>query len=219
MIRYDEYYKLRIEEPSDLCFSETGTSLFVVSDRQGLFEIDLNGEIIHSYLSKEYDLEAVCLWSKDTIVAADENNNDLLFFSTKPLSFIGRKPTNIDSKTNSGLEAICRLEENHTVLFQEKKPVKAFFLNDDFQITNSIKVAGISDISGVCYFKDYLWILSDEDASIYRANTKLSEIRKICKLPFSGAEGIAISSRGDLYIVSDSTEMLYLFKDFIRNFL
>lgn len=216
LIRFDLYYKLKIEEPSDLCFSADEKSLFMVSDRDGIYETDLKGNIKHSYLSDNYDLEAICLANSKTLIAADESSNDLLFISTSPLSLKETKSTKIASKSNSGIEAICRIDDEHWMIFQEKKPCKAFVVNKEASVLSVHTIEGISDISGASYYQGYLWLLSDEDASIYKVSLDFKTIKKVFSLPFSSAEGIAISSQGDLYVVSDSTEMLYIFQDFLN---
>lgn len=216
LIRYDHYYKLKIQEPSDLCFSADEQSLFIVSDSDGIYETDLKGNIKDSYLTRKFDLEAVCLSGDSSLIAVDESSNKLLYFSINPLTLQKSKETQIISKPNSGIEAICSIENGRWIVFQEKKPAKAFVIDAEAHILKSVVLNQISDISGAIHYDGHLWLLSDEDASIYKVSLDFKTIKKAFRLPFSGAEGIAVSSEGDLYIVSDSTHMLYIFEDFLK---
>lgn len=71
----------------------------------------------------------------------------------------------------------------------------------------------ITDISGMTFKKDYLYIISDNNDMlyIYHVNKDNLEFKMRYKLPGKDQEGIALDDEDNIIIADDSGKILYLF--------
>ncbi|MEX1189838.1 MAG: SdiA-regulated domain-containing protein [Bacteroidia bacterium] len=206
-----KYFKLQIPEPSDICLHKSGKSLFIVSDRGIVYETDFEGKILRKSEQKPYDFEAITFTEGNELVVADESKNVICMYDVNVLKIKEIFRTEIKTSPKNGIEAICEIADGKIVIVTEKKPVDMFIYSYDFDLLEKKKPLVPKDISAACYYNNRLWLLSDEDASLYLMKDDFVTIAKSWKLPFSSLEGLAFDTDGNLYVVSDHSSILYVF--------
>lgn len=77
---------------------------------------------------------------------------------------------------------------------------------------NEYKLKFARDISSATFHEGHLWLLSDEDRTIFKLHPKTYEVLEKWIVPIVNPEGICFDSAGTLYILSDNKDKLYKFQ-------
>lgn len=208
-------YKLQIPEPSGLTITSDGNSLWTVSDENNtIYKITRKGDIIDSITVDASDLEGVTSGHGNSLIVIAERDRAVLVLDSS-YQLAKRLQLNLYGDLNSGIEGVT-YDSNSNVYFivNEKNPGKLYQLDFAFNITNEYELKFASDYSGLFYDpdKDVLWIQSDESRLIAKCKTDGSLIDKFF-VNIQQMEGLAIDFEKSLiYIVSDITETLYVFR-------
>ena len=208
------HISLMIPEPSDICFNAKSNTYYVVSDNGILFETDRNGKIVRSTKEKNCDYEAIFA-DENFIYAVDETHRNIHIYD--PITFKTIRIVNVpySGGRNKGYEAITfNKSKNKFLLITERDPITLFELDSDFKVTNQIDLSAISrDISSACYHNDKLWLLGDEDRTLYQLNPQTYEVIQKWVLPVINPEGLAFDAEGNLLISCDDIQRLYYFNN------
>lgn len=204
---------LDIPEPSDICVSANGSSLFIVSDDGGLYETDLEGKVLRSTTTDLNDAEGVYA-DDENIYLVEERNRFIKQYSIKDFALVNTVYVPYEGGRNKAFESIAKRSGGGFVLFTEKDPVWMFELNEQFQETGRVKWNLPGDISSATFWENSLWLLSDERAEIWLTDFVQKCIVKRFKLPVLNPEGMAFLPNGTLLILSDDEHRLYFFNDF-----
>ena len=203
--------KLDIPEPSDIYFSANGQSLYIVSDKGRLYETNIRGEILNRSSYRGADFEAVCQ-VKDRIYVADETLRMILEFDEK-LKLKKSRQYTYQGAMNRGWESLFYVPDKEKFYaFTEKLPVLLFEFDHDLDLKGVHRIEAISEVSGATYYSGYIWVVSDEDRTVYKLDPDNFKVKKTWKIPVLNPEGIAFDSQGTLWIVSDEMHSLYSFK-------
>jgi|SRR5690554_2857927 len=206
---------LKITEPSDICIHPNGNSLFIVSDDGYLFETDMDGNIIRKAEDyKGLDCEGVYA-DKDYVYVAEEFSRRIQVFNIHDFSIERTVRLEYNGARNSGYEAITFNEaRNRFLLFTEKNPIYLFELDENLRKVNEIDLSDISrDISAATYHNNFLWLLGDEEMTIYKVNPNTYKVLKSWKIPVVNPEGLTFDHHGNMLILSDDMQLLYYFKN------
>lgn len=209
-------YVLDIPEPSGLSFGRDYKTLWVVSDAPDnrIYNISLTGETIQRLNFKGDDLEGISYDSlSNTLWIVEERRIEMVNVSLNS-TVLARKSIALTNETNFGLEGIVIVNAENFWVTNEKNPGALFFLDKDFQITNQKTITQMKDYSGLSYNNKTsdLWVVSDESALLARWNQSDGTITRF-SVPIEKAEGVAIDPINNLiYIVSDRSQKLYVFK-------
>lgn len=203
-----------IPEPSDLCIHPNAKSLFIVSDNGFLYETDLEGKIIRKADYKGLDCEGVYADEKNVYVA-EEFSRKIRVFDIETLTNHKTVYLEYNGGRNSGYEAVTfNKAKNRFVLLTEKNPIYLFELDENLQKVNEFNLSKISrDISAATYHNDHLWLLGDEDMTVYKLNPKTYEVLSSWKIPVVNPEGLTFDQNGNMLILSDDMQLLYYFKN------
>lgn len=207
---------IEVPEPSGLSISPDEQFLWTVSDFNGqVYKLDLRGQVL-KILPAPYpdaDLEGIAsdpdpgfLW------LVEERNREVLKIDTTG-TLLSRTVLDINTAPNSGPEGITwNSQAQRLYVLTEKRPSLLLQLNADLMIEQQYTLSGARDYSGLFYDAalDRFWIVSDQSRLLFRWNIA-SGMEKSYDLGFDKAEGVVISGN-KAYIVSDSTEMLYIFE-------
>jgi len=205
---------LKVPEPSGLHFDNKTKTLWTVSDDNSrIYNINLEGKIISSFVVDGTDLEGITMINDSILVTILERDRIVVFLN-KSGEEIRRFNINIKGKLNSGLEGIAynSISSNFFIL-NEKQPGVLLEVNVDGKILNKKILNYAKDYSGLVYVQqdDELWMISDEDEVILKCKNEGTVIEEY-KVNINQIEGIAIDSKNaKLYLVSDSQEKLYVF--------
>jgi len=209
-------FNINIEEPSGLDLSLDNKSLWTVSDKHSkIYQLDLTGQILkeisipgNGFEGITLDLDGNTLWvvqeSQGELLQIDTLGNEIL-----KINIIGA------GGGSSGLEGITiNSTNNHIFLLKEKNPSVLIELNTNLETILFKRIYSALDYSGMDYneIENELWIVSDQEKKVYRCdisgNVLMSYLIDIKK-----AEGIAFDSENNLiYIVSDSADILYIYR-------
>lgn len=211
-----EEYNISVLEPSGLSLSNDNNSLWSVSDNTGeIYNLTLDGVLITTLPFKGEDLEGIAIDKNDnSLWIVQEGTREVINVSVTGTELSRHKIAVDGNEPNSGLEGIC-IDKNLTkFVINEKAPMLFAKLNPDFSINTLQELSISEDLSGITYDekRDVFWIASDKSQLLMQWSPSKGLINSF-ELPFKKAEGIAINtSTNILYIVSDKTEMLYLYR-------
>ncbi|MGK4567529.1 SdiA-regulated domain-containing protein [Flavobacterium sp. 3HN19-14] len=213
-IKPEKYISLDIPEPSDVCFRPDGKSMFIVSDNGFLFETDTEGKIIRKADYAGLDNEAVYVDEK-YVYAVEEVTRKIKIFDVNTLKLERTVNLPYSGGRNKGYEALTfNKAKNKFVILTEKDPVYLFELDADLKVVNEINMSKIArDISAATYYNNALWLLSDEDMTVFKLDPNTYEVLAKWKVPIINPEGIAFDKSGNLLIQSDDMKRLYFFKN------
>lgn len=203
----------QVQEPSDIAINPLkSNSYFMVSDNGYVYEINQNGEIIKEANFRGLDTEAV--FAKDSVVYVIEEfgrkinqfrNSDLTLFQTNTIQYGGGR--------NKGFESFTYNEsKKRFVLITEKDPMLLFELDDKMTVVNEVDLSKIArDVSAATFYNNKIWLLSDEDRTLFQLNPKTYEVENKWLLPIINPEGIAFTNDNQLIVVSDDRKKMYFF--------
>ncbi len=211
-----EEYNIPVPEPSGLSLSNDFKSLWTVSDNTGdIYNITLDGTLISKLDYNGSDLEGIAIDPRDsTIWIVQEGSREIIHLDISGKEISRNKIDVSGTGSNSGLEGIC-FDKNltHNVI-NEKSPMLWVKLNSDFSISTEKELSISSDLSGIVYdnSRNIFWIVSDKSKLLLQWEPSKGLLNSF-DLPFKKAEGVAINTIKQLiYIVSDATQKLYVYK-------
>ena len=213
-IRANKCISTAIPEPSDICYNANSGTFFLVSDDGILFETDQDGKIISSVTENDADFEAV--YSDETnVYAVNERHRKVEVFNRISLQKIKTITVPFGGGRNQGYEALTfNKSKNSFILIVEKDPVTLFELDANFIITNQIDLSKIArDIAAATYYDNFLWLLSDEDRTVFKLNPNTYEVLVKWELPVINPEGLAFDKNGTLLITCDDMQRIYYFNN------
>jgi uncharacterized protein YjiK len=222
----------KVPEASGICYDRLRNSLFVVNDEGTIYELTTNGEHIRKKDLGDYDLEGItCDVKHDRLLLAVEGKDNILIVNKKTLnpqkeinierSFMGREVLKKDKKR--GLEAITIAPDGTLYLSNQSKylqphedPSVIFTVKDLKSNKTGIKRVidpRIKDISGLQWYKDALFLVSDTKDRLYRYDLKKEKIDFSLKLPKFAQEGITFDTSGKIYFADDKGKVYVFTKE------
>jgi len=205
---------IQVPEPSDIAYSASRKSLFVVSDNGYLFETNLKGTILRKADYKGLDNEGVYV-TEDHVYAVEEFTRKIKTFSLPDLILEKTVKIPYNGGRNKGYEGLTYNKAKGVFsLFVEKDPLYVYELNEKLERINEINLGDLArDISAATYYDNHLWVLSDEDRTIFKLNPNDYSVLAKWKIPVLNAEGITFLPDGNLIVASDALERLYYFNN------
>ncbi|TLP41161.1 SdiA-regulated domain-containing protein [Arcobacter arenosus] len=222
----------KIQEASGITYSEKSNTLFVVADEGSIYELTLEGKILRQKEIGKYDFEGVAVDDKkDILLVAIEGKDKILVLSKK--NFKKKKEISIKREFNGikvlkkgddGIEAIAILKDKIYLSNQSDKPypkedssvivVIDYDLKKKKQKIKEIINHGYKDIAGLTFYKNNLFMVSDDHSLLIEYDLKKQKTKKEYKLTnYYAQEGITFDKKGNLYIADDGGNILKI-KDF-----
>ncbi len=208
-------YKINVTEPSGLALTVDKKYLWTVSDQsRSAYMITLDGKIVKSVKIEAEDIEGVTVINDTTIAVVSERSGEIIFvgYSGKEQK---RFSTSHINKNNTGLEGIeFDKKSGHFFIIKEKNPAYLIEYDKNFNELSRKELKYARDYSGVELTSEtnQLWIISDENKSLFLCNKK-GEVIETHKVKITQIEGIAIDVKSRrIYFVSDKEEKLYIFE-------
>ncbi|GCD77053.1 hypothetical protein JCM31826_05350 [Thermaurantimonas aggregans] len=212
---YMSHY-IEVSEPSGLVYYPNNNSLFIVSDNGDLFETTLDGKILRQAHYEGVDFEAVT-FVNGLLYVVEERHRNVLVFDPKELKLLHTFHIPYSGGRNKGFESIAYIPDSRKfILITEKDPVYVMEFDTAFRPLNVYRFEAARDISSATYFEGFLYLLSDEDRTIFQLSPKDYSIVQAWKVPIINPEGIMFLPDRSLRIVSDDREKLYYFKNPIQ---
>jgi len=215
----------QIPEASGISYCANSDTLIVANDEGRYYEIDRSGKILRKARVKKYDLEGVYC-EDDRFVFAVEDRGILLVnrkSGKSKLVEIGTTYRNKQLKIfdkKRGVEGITKIGDIYYLAKQAKKRKDSILIalklgRFNSKIVDVIKTK-IVDMSGLTYYKDNLYIVSDKRDLLIQYDLKKKSIMKKIKLPKIAQEGVAFDGKGFVYITDDDGAVLKYREDELR---
>ena len=208
-IKFDQKIKLDVPEPSGICASSDKQSFFIVSDRGVVYNVDLEGNIIRKAEKEGNDFEGIVNVDGQLYVV-DEEEDEILVYTEKDLSYVKKESFKIKKKENKGWEAITYLpDQKQLIAFQESDPVRYYLFSENLELLDKKKIKIVPEVSAATYYEGFLWLVSDEEQLISKVNLFEEEVIRQWKIDIKNPEGICFL-HNQLYIISDRKSTLYM---------
>ncbi len=202
-----------VNEPSGLAYSVSEDCFLTVSDEDSaVYKFNRNGEIISIIDIDGYDLEGVAVSDDGTVFVVDEAYKEVISVDKEGRE-TGRFKLDIECSRNKGPEGICIDDENHLYIINEKNPGLVMVYDFSGKRINEYLPGAASDYSSICYDRQsrQFCLLSDEDRSLSFWHPE-SGISCRYMIDVRNPEGVVVGNDGQIYIISDSERVFYVFK-------
>ena len=208
---------LDFPEPSGLAISADENFLWTVSDHDNtVYSISFDGKVLNKIKldGKNLDLEGVAVVDDTTIAVIFEKQRKITLINIDG-EIIESVKLDLQGEKNAGLEGIAYDKKSQKFyVLNEKKPGLLLELNRELEVIGKKELDFAADYSAIAYDDslDILWILSDEDRTLFSCTTA-GEVRHSYKIDVEQPEGVVVDrKRGKVYIVSDPLSKLYCFE-------
>jgi uncharacterized protein YjiK len=210
-LKFTSWMSIKVPEPSDIAMAPDGESYYVVSDDQAaVYQLDLDGNVIRKSRTLGIDLEAVCA-RPDFLYAVDETPRKVYQLSYENLEVTRTFNVPYSGGRNKGYESITYNEAKKCfVLITEKDPIIIVELDHDFRQINELYWKHARDISSATYHNGFIWLLSDEDMTVFKCDPKNYAIIQQWRINVHNPEGIVFNGK-EMLIIADDLERLYRF--------
>lgn len=204
---------IKVAEPSDISFCSSRNSFFVVGDDGKLYEVTKNGKIIRQAKHKGVDFEGVVV-NGDKVFVMEEARRNVLVFGLDSLNLLSSFHLIYDGGRNKGFESLAFNDSlNVFYAFTERDPLWVYIFDTTFSSVQRIKINfPVTDISSARFKNGFLWILSDENATLLKVDTSSFKVIKKWRLPIVNAEGLAFTTDSNLVMVSDAMQKMFWLK-------
>jgi len=207
-----KHVSIAVPEPSDICYDAASNSCYIVSDQGILFETGLDGTVIRKKKEKDTDFEAVYV-DANSVYAVDESGRTIYQYDKKTFKVIKTTTVRYDGPKNKGYESFTfnPIKKSY-LLVTESNPVLVIELDLNFNVVKQTDISGVAkDISSARFYKDDLYLLSDEDMQLIKVNPETYDVIQKWSLPVINPEGLAFDKEGNLLITCDDMQRLYYF--------
>ena len=217
----------KIPEASGITYSAKSNSLFVVNDEGTIYELSKKGKILREKKIGKYDFEGIVADDKnDVLLVANEKDDTVLVLSKndfKKLHKISIKRkfegVKVLKKGSDGIEGLALfknklyLSNQSNKLYPENDSSVIVIIDYDLkkkkQKIKNIINHGLTDISGLTFVDDILYMISDNNNFIVSYDINKKKILRKDKLPKKFAqEGITFDNKGNLFIADDKGQIL-----------
>ncbi len=212
ILKANRFVSIKVPEPSDIAFDESGNFLYIVSDNGFLYECNPEGKILRKAAFEGMDFEGVEVRGKYVYVV-DESLRQIHKFDRANLQKDKSWYVPYSGGRNKGYESLAyNPTKEKFVVITEKDPIVIKELNEDFIAVSEYSFTAARDISAARFHNGYIFLLSDEDRTIFMCDPENYEVLKSWKINVLNPEGIAFDQDGNMIIAADDLERLYFFE-------
>ncbi len=205
-------YQLKVPEPSGITYNSDANVFYMVGDNGTLFQTDNTGKILKKSAVQGMDFEGV-FYHDSVIYVVEEANRNVRKFDLS-LNEIATYTLNYQGGRNKGFESITRNPANgNFILATEKDPVMIYEFDEKINQINKRKFDEVSDISALTFFKNDLFVLSDEDNVVLQLNSQTLQIKNKFSLKIINPEGLCFDTKGNMYVISDGMAKLFVYSN------
>lgn len=217
----------KIPEASGICFHKNSKTLYAVSDRGTVYELNTKGKILRKKHIGDYDLEGIaCDPRNGTILAIAEGKDNILVLNPKTLNIqkeisiqrsFKNKKLLVKDKEN-GIEGIT--VDNRGIIYVSNQSTRKYpkedpsvlvlvkDLRDKETAILSFIDHGKKDIAGLAWQNGYLYMVSDQKDKLYRYSLDKKKVDLSVKLPKFAQEGVTFDEDGNIYFANDKGNIL-----------
>ncbi|MCP4364584.1 MAG: hypothetical protein GY800_04725 [Planctomycetes bacterium] len=213
-------FPVEVEEPSGLAYDPKTNTLWTVRDGGGnLFQLNTRGELLRKIDFTSNDLEGIAYKpSTNTFLLAEERTREILEIDRQgKILWVVKVPTGYSwwnvLHRNHGIEGVTYDPKSGSIfVVNEKGPKAVIELIEGDAITKSFEIIEADDLSGI-HFDDKtgnLLVLSHESRKVMEFTTD-GRLVSSFTIDAPKAEGITKDTDGNIYIISEKSNMLYVY--------
>ncbi|HCN18701.1 MAG TPA: hypothetical protein DIS73_00175 [Planctomycetia bacterium] len=210
-------FPVQVVEPSGLTYDPHTDTLWTVRDgRGGVYQLDKQGELLTIIDIRTNDLEGIAYNPlNDTFLLAEERHREILEIDRQG-NVLRTIKVPIEWRMwnlNHGIEGVSiDPRTGHVFVANEKSPKAVIELDEDGNVIKSFEVEEADDLSDICYAysSGNLLVLSHESKKIMEF-TPGGKLVSSLTIDIPQAEGITKDADGNIYIICDKSETLYVF--------
>ena len=207
----------KIPEASGIDYCSDSDTLIVANDEGSYYELDMDGNILHSTKLGNYDLEGVVCEEKEIFFAIE--NKGILKVQRKRVKKEKLKlDPNYEGKDlplfnkKAGVEGIAK-QGNVLYLSKQSDKKKNSFIVVLEMVSDQLKVIDviehrIPDTSGLTIHDKFLYMVSDKKDLLVKYDLQKKKIVEKVKLAKGSWEGIAFDDKGFVYLADDDGKVL-----------
>jgi len=218
-----------IPEASGICYSSLRDSLFVVGDNGIIVELTTNGQVLRDKSFKSldnHDFEGIACDDKEGIISiAVEGSDNILILNQENLNIV--REMNIErggilvKDKEYGLEGIAIYDGTYYLSNQsfnpypQEDPSIVFTLDDPTNNKPNIEAIydhGYTDISGLTFYKGYLYMVSDSDNIMIQYDIATQSTLFSKQLAKFSVEGITFDTDNHIYFADDDNGRVFKYK-------
>lgn len=194
---------MKVAEPSDISTWPGNKNYLVLADKAFLYEYAPDGVQIKRHPFESLDLEALTCSDKYCFVS-EETLQRIHILDVATLHEIHAVQWHHGGGRNEGVEAMVWLNESSRLLVATEKDPQFFTLLDEsIQPLYSFRVDGINEVSALTYHQGNVYVLSDEQATIYKLSKDLKQVEMQWIVPMINPEGLVFSDNNEVIVLSD----------------
>ena len=194
---------LAVAEPSDISKWPGKENYLVLADKSFLYEYAPDGTQIKRHSFESLDLEAITCSDKYCYVS-EETLQRIHVLDVATLDEIHAVQWHHGGGRNEGVEALVWLVESRRLLASTEKDPQFFTLFDEsVQPLYSFRVEGIEEVSALSYHQGSVYVLSDEQATIYQLSKDLKKVEMQWAVPMINPEGMVFADDNKVIVLSD----------------
>lgn len=206
---------IKVPEPSGLALSFDGKNFWSVGDSDSrVYKLDLNGNIVRSFLINGEDLEGITVIDSINLAVILERTREVVIVDTSGKE-VKRKQFDLKGRLNEGLEGICFDFSTREFYFvNEKRPGLLIKTDSSFNEIFRKELRLAKDYSDIFFSQadNTLWILSDESKKIIQTDLEGKMIKEY-QINVQQPEGLVVDNKNKkVYVACDRKELLYEFK-------
>ena len=213
-------FPVEVGEPSGLAYDPKTNTLWTVSDGGGgLSQLNTRGELLREIDFTSNDLEGIAYKpSTNTFLLAEERNREILEIDRQgKILWVAKVPTDYSwwnlRQRNHGIEGVAYDQKSGSIfVVNEKSPKVVIELIEGDVITRSFEIVEAGDLSGI-HFDDKtgnLLVISHESRKVMEFTTD-GKLVSSFTIDVPKAEGITKDTDGNIYIISETSNMLYVY--------
>lgn len=194
---------MKVAEPSDISNWPGKENYLVLADKAFLYEYAPDGTQINRHSFESLDLEAITCSEKYCYIS-EETLQRIHVLDIATLEEIHAVQWHHGGGRNEGVEALVWLNESRQLLAATEKDPQFFTLFDEsIQPLYSFRVEGIEEVSSLTYHRGNVYVLSDEQATIYRLSKDLRKVEMQWAIPIINPEGLIFTDDNKVIVLSD----------------
>ena len=202
--------KVNVLEPSDICMAADNENFYVAGNRGQVAKVTPDGKLISSINNSGADYEGVVLKGNELYVM-DETYRRVDRYDASTLKKLGSVYLHDNGGLNQSFEGITYIPNQKKFITITEKPVTIHEYNEDFFEKNVIEDTPFKEASSITYHNGFLWLLSDEQMTIYQLNADDYSVINQWKIPVINPEGICFDAKENIIIQSDDRQTIYTF--------
>jgi uncharacterized protein YjiK len=194
---------MAVAEPSDIASWPGKENYLVLADKAFLYEYTPDGNQIKRHAFQSLDLEAITCSDKYCYVS-EETLQRIHVLDVATLNEIHAIQWHHGGGRNEGVEALVWLEESSNLLASTEKDPQFFTLfNESLQPLYSFRVDGINEVSALTYHDGHVYVLSDEQSTIYKLSKDFKKVEMQWSVPMINPEGMVFQQGEKVIVLSD----------------